>query len=71
MLNCSSINRLASKTGLLKRDLFASRYTGEAAPRTDEECAAPVPGASLPSALYPPQLRTLTQETTFGNLAQL
>ena len=44
---------------------------GEAAPQTDEACTAPLPGASLPGALYPSQPRTFTQETTFGNLAQL
>ena len=44
---------------------------GEAAPQTDEACTAPLSGASLPGASYPSQPRTLTQETTFGNLAQL
>ena len=29
------------------------------------------PGASLPGALYPSQPRPFTQETTFGNFAQL
>ena len=31
----------------------------------------PLPGANLPGASYPSQPRTFTQETTFGNLAQL
>ena len=44
---------------------------GEAAPRTDEACTAPLPGASLPGASYLSQPRTFMQETTFENLAQL
>ena len=47
------------------------RSTSEAAPQTDEACTAPLPGASLPGALYLSQPRTFTRETTFGNLAQL
>ena len=35
---------------------------GEAAPQTDEACAAPLPGASLPGALYPSQPRPFTAE---------
>ena len=37
----------------------------------DEACTAPLPGASLADALYLSQPRTFTQETTFGNLAEL
>ena len=37
----------------------------EAAPPTDEACTAPVPGASLPGALYLSQPRPFTLETTF------
>ena len=43
----------------------------EAAPQTDKVYSAPLPGVSLPGASYPSQPRTSTQETTFGNLAQL
>ena len=43
----------------------------EAAPQTDEACTASLRGASPPGAHYPSQPRTFTQETTFGNLAQL
>ena len=43
----------------------------EAAPQTDKSCSAPLPGASLPGTSYPSQPRPFTQETTFGNLAQL
>ena len=45
--------------------------TSEAAPRTDQACTAPLPGASLPGAPDPSQPRTFTQETPFGILAQL
>ena len=45
--------------------------TSEAAPQTDEACTASPPGASLPGAPDPSQPRTSTQETPFGNLAQL
>ena len=40
-------------------------------PQTDKACLTPLPGASLPGTSYPSQPRTFTQETTFGNLAQL
>ena len=45
--------------------------TSEAAPQTDKACSEVLPGASLSGASYPPQPRTLTQETAFGNLAHL
>ena len=40
-------------------------------PQTGEAYTAPLPGTSLPGAFNPSQPRTFTQETTFGNLAQL
>ena len=57
-------------------DFPATRcISSEAAPQTDEVCTAPLPGASLGAssagALNPSQSRPFTQETTFGNFAQL
>ena len=45
--------------------------TSEAAPRTYKACTASPPGTSLSGASDLSQPRTFTQETTFGNLAQL
>ena len=45
--------------------------TSEAAPQTDEACTAPFLARASRAAPYPSQPRTFTQETTFGNLAQL
>ena len=51
--------------------IYGKQMFSEAAPRTDKACTAPVPGASLPGALYLSQPRTFTLETTIGNSAQL
>ena len=48
-----------------------TQIASEAAPRTDEACAATLHGASLPDALDPPQPRPITPEAIFGYFAQL
>ena len=79
----SAQNRSNQISGLVSSETFAfadrvaishaviGETTSEAAPQTDKACTAPVSGASLPGALYLSQPRTSTQETGFGNLAQL
>ena len=60
---------LGARTWVMRQRRVLSARCSEAAPRTEEACTALSPGAGLQGAIYPPQPRTFTQETAFGNLA--